>query len=91
MPSSYTIGEHFEDFIKSQVTTGRYSTASEVIREGLRLLEQRELERLREVEEVRQLIAGSRDDPRPTRPADEVLDRLEAKYRAMLPDATATR
>jgi antitoxin ParD1/3/4 len=42
MPSSYVIGEHFEAFIKQQVQQGRYATASEVVRDGLRALEDRE-------------------------------------------------
>ncbi len=41
MPSSYVIGEHFEAFIKSQIQQGRYASASEVIRDGLRALEER--------------------------------------------------
>ena len=36
MPSSYVIGEHFETFIKTQIQQGRYASASEVIRDGLR-------------------------------------------------------
>lgn len=42
MPSSYVIGEYFESFIKSQIQLGRYASASEVIRDGLRALEDRE-------------------------------------------------
>ena len=42
MPSSYTLGEHFETFVKELVATGRYASASEVIREGLRLLQERQ-------------------------------------------------
>jgi antitoxin ParD1/3/4 len=42
MPSSYVIGEHFEKFIKGQLQQGRYASASEVIRDGLRALEDRE-------------------------------------------------
>lgn len=41
-PSSYVIGEHFEAFVKAQIQSGRYATASEVIRDGLRGLEERE-------------------------------------------------
>jgi antitoxin ParD1/3/4 len=39
---SYAVGEHFERFIKNQVQAGRYNNASEVVREGLRLVEERE-------------------------------------------------
>ena len=42
MPSSYVVGEHFEAFIRAQIQGGRYASASEVIRDGLRALEERE-------------------------------------------------
>ncbi len=42
MPSSYVIGDHFELFIKAQIQQGRYATASEVVRDALRTLEDRE-------------------------------------------------
>ena len=42
MPSSYVIGDHFETFIKDQIQQGRYASASEVVRDGLRALEDRE-------------------------------------------------
>ena len=36
-----TLGPHWEAFIKSEVDSGRYATASEVVRDGLRMLEER--------------------------------------------------
>ena len=56
MPSSYTLGDHFEELIKSLVHTGRYASASEVVRDGLRLIEDRERRREVKLAELRQAI-----------------------------------
>lgn len=37
-----SLGERWEKFVESTVREGRYSSASEVVREGLRLVEERE-------------------------------------------------
>lgn len=39
--TSISLGNHFDEFIKMELDSGRYKTASEVIRDGLRLLESR--------------------------------------------------
>ena len=55
--TSVSLGDHFEEFIGSQIGSGRYGSASEVVRAGLRLLETSEskLEVLRKA-----LVAGER-------------------------------
>ncbi len=45
--------QHFDSFIASGIEKGLYSNASEVVREGLRLLEQREAEDRAKVEWLR--------------------------------------
>ena len=79
MPS----GAHFEVLIDDLVKGGRYNNASEVVREGLRLLEDREKLRQLKVEEIRRSIEASRRSGG-LLSEEEVFGPLEAHYAAMV-------
>lgn len=81
MPTSVALSTHFKDFVRQQVDSGRYNNVSEVIRAGLRLLETQEAEQEAKLQRLREAIALGMNSS--GIPADEVFDRLEAKYLAM--------
>lgn len=74
--TSISLGNYFEDFVRSQTATGRYKNASEVIRAGLRLLEEQEnkIKVLRN-EIQKGLDSGIAEDFNP----DDFLNKLKAK------------
>jgi antitoxin ParD1/3/4 len=73
-----SIGERWEDFVERAVKSGRYSSASEVVREGLRLVEEREtkLQALRRTLDASIAEGGSCTD-------DDVAADLEAKAKVL--------
>lgn len=81
MPTSVALGSHFEGFIREQLQSGRFNNVSEVVRAGLRLLEESEQRRQLELEALRAEIAAGRTSGEP-KPADDVFDRIEAKLAA---------
>ena len=81
MPTSVALGNHFETFVRDQLQSGRFNNASEVVRAGLRLLEEREERKQLELDALRAEIAAGRATGS-TKYADAVFDRLEAKYAA---------
>jgi antitoxin ParD1/3/4 len=54
--------EHFDQFIDTNLASGRFSNASEIVREGLRLLEQREREDEAKLEWLRAAAKAGFDD-----------------------------
>lgn len=82
MPTSVALSPHFEAFIRQLVESGRFNNASEVVRAGLRLLEEYEAEQAAKLQALREAVAVGLASG-PDIPADEVFDRLEAKYLAM--------
>ena len=58
--TSIALSDHFVTFIDAQVRTGRYGSASEVVRAGLRLLEEREAE-VRALQDA--LVEGEKSGP----------------------------
>lgn len=78
---SADLGQQLESFVSSLVATGRYNSKSEVLREGVRLIQDRETRLAALDASIARGLADAESGN--TTPADEVFDRLEAKYRAM--------
>ena len=57
MPTSVALSSHFEEFVRRQVETGRYNNVSEVVRAGLRMLEDAEAEQAAKQRALREAIA----------------------------------
>lgn len=81
MPTSVALGAHFETFVKQQLSAGRFNNASEVIRAGLRLLEDHEQLQALKLQELRASIAAGAASG-PGVDAETVFDRLTQKYQA---------
>jgi antitoxin ParD1/3/4 len=81
MPISADLGKQLEKFVSQLVKSGRYGSKSEVLREGVRLVQERE-KRLAALDAA--IARGVADaEAGRVKPLDEVFDRLEAKYLAM--------
>lgn len=75
--TSISLGPHFENFINSSVASGKYSSASEVVRSALRLLESEE-KKLRELRDA--LIEGENSSMVENFNPDKHLADLHLKY-----------
>jgi antitoxin ParD1/3/4 len=81
---SADLGQQLEGYIAKLVETGRYGSKSEVLREGVRLIQDRETQLAALDAVIERGIADS--DAGRGKAAEEVFDRLEAKYQAMAND-----
>jgi antitoxin ParD1/3/4 len=80
MPSSVDLGRELEKFVSALIKSGRYNSKSEVLREGVRLIQERET-RLAALDAA--VARGLADvEAGRVKPLAAVFDRLEAKYRA---------
>ena len=80
MATSADLGKTLEKFVTKLVATGRYHSKSEVLREGVRLIQERET-RLAALDASIARGAADADKGR-VKPASEVFDRLQAKLKA---------
>jgi antitoxin ParD1/3/4 len=78
--ASISLGDHFEKFAQEQIALGRYETVSEVVRAGLRMLEDYEMTRREGLKSLKAKINEAWDEPGPSLPADEVFDQLEKHH-----------
>jgi antitoxin ParD1/3/4 len=82
---SADLGPQLETFVAELVAAGRYNSKSDVLREGVRLVQDREAQ----LASLDSAIARGLADAAAgrTQSARDVFDRLEAKYRALSHDA----
>lgn len=83
MPTrNVNLTEHFDEFIADRIAAGRFANASEVVREGLHLLEQREREEEAKIEWLRGAVKEGFDElDRGEGIKFESMDELEAYIR----------
>jgi antitoxin ParD1/3/4 len=78
---SADLGQQLESFVSRLVETGRYNSKSEVLREGVRLIQERETRLAALDASIARGLADA--EAGRTKPARQVFDRLERKYRDM--------
>ena len=79
MSSSANLGHHLENYVSDLVKSGRYNSRSEVLREGVRLVEERE-KKLAALDAAIARGVADADAGRVT-PIGDVVSELNAKYR----------
>ena len=75
--TSITLGDHFDGFIARQIQTGRYGSASEVIRSALRLLETQETK----LNTLRQLLVAGEESGEAEYDLDNLISELDGELK----------
>ncbi|MFL0952708.1 type II toxin-antitoxin system ParD family antitoxin [Vibrio parahaemolyticus] len=75
--TSITLGDHFDGFITNQIQSGRYGSASEVIRSALRLLETQETK----MNTLRQLLVDGEESGVADYDLDSFINELDREER----------
>ena len=75
--TSILLGDYFENFVNGMVQTGKFSSASEVVRTALRMFEQEEAKKL---ELIRELEKGEKSGIAKDFNRDAFLKKLKAKH-----------
>lgn len=75
--TSILLGDYFDRFINSQVSSGRYSSASEVVRAALRMFEKEEIKKK---ELLKELIVGEKSGLNEDFDKNEFMKNLHSKY-----------
>jgi len=75
--TSFSLGEHWEIFIKNEIASGRYGSASEVIRDALRTLE----ERRTKLEALRAHLAEGAEQAARGEYVDQSLEEILAEFK----------
>jgi len=78
---SADLGKQLESVVSQLVRSGRYNSKSEVLREGVRLIQEREAKLAALDASIARGLADA--EAGRTKPAEEVFARLERKYRAI--------
>ncbi|MFQ0812471.1 addiction module antitoxin [Brucella anthropi] len=81
---SADLGKQLESYIQNLVDTGRYGSKSEVLREGVRLVQEREMRLAALDASITRGIADA--DAGRTHGSEEVFGALRKRYKAMLTD-----
>jgi antitoxin ParD1/3/4 len=85
MAADFHIDEHYQALIDRLIEEGRYSSASEVIGDGLQLVEEREIVRAAKIEALRvEIQEGFDSGPAVEVDLDELIDRIKSEGRQRL-------